>query len=545
MANTPIGGTTSDPGPRDAAGSSPGGGSTLLGHPTGLFLLFMVEMWERFSFYGMRAILGLYLACKVTGMEPLPPGKPEGYNPGRGWSEEASSNLLGWYGGMAYLLPVLGGMIADKLIGTHRSMVVGGLLIAFGHIMLAVSGLGGMDTSAFGLTVFIFGLVLIIVGTGHFKPSVSVMVSQLYGQGDPRRDAAFNIFYMGINVGAFLGTAICAWLAQQVGWHWGFGAAAVGMLAGLAMYTLLRPWCLSRVGLPPAERGGVAPLFVLVGTGIAAGVAALFQMGTLKQIDAFIMQPVVLGLLVAGALAWIVYFLATQSREDRGPVASIFIFMFFNFFFWLAFEQAATSVNFFTDQRTDRLVGTFMVPTGWFQNVNPAVIVLLAPAFAAMWTALTRKGRNPSQPVKIGLGLLWLGLGYLFMVVAGMQAKDGKLAMMWLVCATYVLHTIGELFLSPTGLAYVTKAAPKKYVSQLMGIWFVSSFLAYVVGGKVAGLTGKIERGEVSGWWFFWKGWFGGQGDFFFLFVVLSCGAGLLILVLTPLLKKLMRNPND
>ncbi|MFZ4576182.1 MAG: peptide MFS transporter [Phycisphaerales bacterium] len=527
---------------------------TILGHPAGLFLLFMVEMWERFSFYGMRAILGLYLKCALTGMTPIPVGKVAGFNPGRGWTQEAASNLTGWYGGMAYLLPVIGGLLADKMIGTHRSMVVGGLLIALGHVVLAVSGIGELHASSMGLNVFILGLVLIVVGTGHFKPSVTVMVSQLYKPGDPRREGAFSIFYMGINVGAFLGTLVCAYLGERVGWHYGFGAAAVGMLAGLAMYLTLRAKCLAGIGLPPDGKGAVAPWFMVTGTMIAFVVAGLFASGFLKQIDQFVTNPWVLGVLVLAALSAICAFVVRQQREDRGPVLSIFIFMFFNFFFWLAFEQAATSLNFFTDEKTDRLVGGsidavtgaatggFLVPAGWFQNVNPAVIVLLSPVFGWMWVTLGKRGRIPSQPIKIGLGLILLGLGYLFVTMAGMQSKDGMKAAMWLVIATYVLHTVGELFLSPTGLSYVTKAAPKKFVSQLMGIWFISSFLAYVVGGKIAGMTEAIEKGETK---LPWSGVFGGQGDFFFLFVLTSCGAGLLIIALTPLLKKLMRNPTD
>lgn len=523
--------------PFAATGNAPPHAGTLLGHPTGLFLLFMVEMWERFSFYGMRALLGLYLKCSVDGMDPLPTGKLPGFNPGRGWAKEDANNLQGWYGGMAYLLPILGGFIADRFIGTHRSMVIGGLLIALGHIMLAVSGWGDLATNAMGMNVFVFGLVLIIIGTGHFKPSVSVMVNQLYPDGDPRRESAFGIFYMGINVGAFLGIFCCAWLGERVGWHWGFGCAAVGMLAGLAMYTMLRPRFIAGIGLPPPGRGSEAIGFFVFAIIASAGVAALFALGTLRHIDNFLINRYVLVPIVLASVIWVCYFVATQKRGDRGPVATIFIFMLFNAFFWLAFEQAATSVNFFTDEKTDRYIGTYLVPTGWFQNINPLVIVLLAPAFGVMWTALERRKRNPSQPVKIGLGLIWLGLGYVFMVVAGVQAREeGAKAMMALIAATYVLHTIGELFLSPTGLTYVTRAAPVKYRSLLMGIWFVSSFLAYVVGGKVAGLTEKIERGEISMPWNF-----GGQADFFFLFVVTSVGSGVLILALSPLLKKLMR----
>lgn len=514
---------------------------TVLGHPVGLFLLFLVEMWERFSFYGMRAILGLYLKNAITGMDQPPPGAPLGFNPGRGWEKADANNLQGWYSGMAYMLPIIGGLIADRLIGTHRSMVVGGLLIAMGHVALAISGLGHLDSNQMGMNIFIFGLVLIIVGTGHFKPSVSVMVNQLYPEGDARRDSAFSIFYMGINIGAFLGTSLVGYLGERVGWHYGFGAAAIGMLAGLGLYLLARPTYLAGIGLPRDGKGATAPLWVLNGIIIAAVVAVLFHLGVLKQLDTIITNPISVSLMAFAAVSWVIWFVATQSREDRGPVASIFIFMLFNAFFWLAFEQASTSINFFTDERTDRMIGGYLVPTTWFQNINPFGIVLLAPVFGAMWVALSRRGRAIPQPVKISLGLFWLGVGFLFMVFAGMQAKgDGAKAAMWLIAATYLFHTIGELFLSPTGLAYVTKTAPKRVVTLLMGIWFVSSFIAYVVGGKLAGLTESIERGETRLPWNL-----GGQADFFMLFVVTSFSAGLVILLLTPLLRKLMRHPND
>jgi POT family proton-dependent oligopeptide transporter len=219
-----------------------------LGHPVGLFLLFMVEMWERFSYYGMRALLVLYLTSPTTGMIKRPAGAPEGFNPGPGWADSDASTLYGWYTGLAYLLPVIGGIIADKLIGTHRSMLVGGILIACGHIALAVSGMGSLNHTDLGMTVFIFGLAVIVIGTGHFKPSVSVMVGQLYKPGDPRRDGAFSIFYMGINLGAFLCAFVCGTLGEKVGWHWGFGAAAVGMFLGLAMYMIGKPIFLLGIG---------------------------------------------------------------------------------------------------------------------------------------------------------------------------------------------------------------------------------------------------------------------------------------------------------
>jgi proton-dependent oligopeptide transporter, POT family len=522
-------------------------GPQFLGHPTGLFLLFLVEMWERFSFYGMRAILGLYLKCKMTGMDPLPAGKPQGFNPGRGWTQEAATNLSGWYGGMAYLLPIFGGLIADRLIGTHRSMLVGGILIALGHITLGISGLGDMAHNDTGMSVFVMGLALIVIGTGHFKPSVSVMVNQLYPEGDTRQQAAFGIFYMGINLGALLGTFLVGLLGERYGWHWGFTLAAIGMVAGLLNYIFFRKKYLNGIGLPPDGRGASAPYFVVAGVVLSALVGLAFDQGILNTIDAFFENKWVFWTLLAGGLAWMIMFTASQEKQDRGPVASIFIFMFFNFLFWLAFEQAATSVNFFTDEKMDRHLGSFLVPTSWFQNINPLTIILLSPLFGAMWAVVARKKLPFPQPVKIGLGLILLGAGYIFMVIAGRQVSaDGVLAAMWLIFATYFLHTVGELFLSPTGLSYVSKAAPKKHASLLMGVWFISSFLAYTVGGKLAG---EADPAKINSARFFFQDWGidlgGGYANFFFLFVFLSIGGGILIILLTPLLRKLMRNPND
>ncbi len=567
-----------------------------LGHPTGLFLLFLVEMWERFSYYGMRGLLVLYLIRPITGDET-------GFNPGRGWSRADASTLYGWYTGLAYLFPIFGGLIADKMIGTHRSMLVGGLLIAAGHIVLAISGMGDMAHNATGMSVFVGGLALIVLGTGHFKPSVSVMVGQLYKQGDPRRDGAFTIFYMGINLGAFLCAFVCGTLGEVVGWHWGFGSAAVGMLAGLGLYTWGRPRYLEGIGLPPPGKGGLAPAFILIGVGLSAAFALFYHVDGIGQTGAWVSEqlakvpawlfhtilgvagaataagmarscsraptdqqvtlpgvamaalamvvlpllPLILGSLwglsvplgvgIAGVFVnLMIWFSLWQPKGDRGPVASIFIFMGFNAFFWLAFEQAGSSINVFTEQNTERHLGSFEVPATWFQSINAGLIFIMAPMFAAMWTALGKRRMNPSQPVKIAFGLIFLGLGFLFMVWAGVIAKGNVAkASMLLIFLTYFWHTVGELFLSPTGLSYVTKAAPVRFVSLLMGIWFISSFIANLGGGLVAAKVEAIEKGELKTPW-----QFGGQADFFFLFVATSIGAGVLILLLTPLLKKLI-----
>jgi len=508
-----------------------GGERTILGHPPGLFLLFLVEMWERFSYYGMRGLLVLYLIAAADAS----------FNPGRGWAKSDASTLYGWYTGLAYLFPIIGGIIADKLIGTHRSMVVGGLLIAIGHVILGLSGLGSLAESQLGMSVFVAGLAVIVLGTGHFKPSVSVMVGQLYRQGDPRRDGAFTIFYMGINLGAFLCAFVCGTLGEKVGWHWGFGAAAVGMVAGLLLYTALRPKYLADVGLPPDGRGASAPLFVVASLVLGALFGVAYHYGVLVRLQN-LLSPAVVGLLSAVILGLVVWFVAIQEPEDRGPTASIFLFMAFNVFFWMAFEQAGSSINVFTEQNTNRTLAGMEVPATWFQSINAGLIFLLAPLFAGLWTKLGKRGLDPSQPMKIALGLIFLGIGYLFMVWAGMTAATGAKASMLLVVCTYFWHTVGELCLSPTGLSYVTKVAPKRFVSLLMGVWLVSSFVANLCGGLIAARVEAIERGEIT---LPWK--FGGQADFFFLFVVSSIGVGLAVALFTPLLKKLIqgRDQND
>ncbi len=527
-------------------------GKKILGHPMGLGFLFFVEMWERFSYYGMRALLVLYLTSPTTGMKVIPQGKPEGFNPGPGWSDADASTLYGWYTGLAYLLPIVGGIIADKLIGTHRSMLVGGVLIALGHVALGVSGLGPLNNSPAGIAIFMAGLALIIFGTGHFKPCVSVMVGQLYRPDDPRRDGAFSIFYMGINVGAFICAFVCGTLGERVGWHWGFGSAAVGMLLGLGTYLVARPIALQGVGMPPANAKPIWPMVCFVSVLVMSAIVGLVSFSGVfadlsHAVSAFVSKNpavsavgggIVTGAVVIAAVA----FVLKQPKVDRGPVATIFIYMMFNAFFWIAFEQAGSSLNLFTDEHVDRNLGSFEVPTTWFQSVNAAFVILMVPFFAWLWTFLAKRKLNPPQPVKIALGLLFLGFGYIFVVFGAKHVASGTgiKASMFLVIAMYFWHTVGELCLSPTGLSYVTRAAPVRLVSLLMGIWFISSFLANLGGGLVAAQVEKIESGEIKLPWSF-----GGQADYFFLFVVTSFAAGAVILALSPLLRKLQRTRTD
>jgi proton-dependent oligopeptide transporter, POT family len=403
--------------------------------------------------------------------------------------------------------------------------------------VLAVSGIGALAETHAGMSVFVLGLALIAIGTGHFKPCVSVMVGQLYAEDDPRRDGAFTIFYMGINLGAFLAAFVCGTLGERVGWHWGFGSAAVGMLAGLALYLTLRAGLLDEIGRAPEGRGDLSTPIAIGGVASAAGVAALYHTAALATLGDVLASRGVVTALALAAVAWVVWFVRRLEPDERGPTITIFVFMLFNAVFWLAFEQAGSSLNLFTDTRTDRSLGGRLVPTTWFQSINAGLIILLAPVFAAIWSWLGRHGRDPSQPVKIALGLLFLAFGYIFMVWAGGIAADPAVkASMAFVVATYFWHTVGELCLSPTGLSYVTKAAPARYVSLLMGVWFVSTFLANLGGGLVAAQVEAIERGEIALPWRF-----GGQADFFMLFVVSAAGAGLLMLAITPLMKRLAR----
>ena len=424
--------------------------------PPGIFLLFGVEMWERFSFYGMKAFLVLFAADSARG--------------GLGWSEASASRLMGTYGFLAYGLPVLGGLLADRLVGTHRALVIGACIIAAGHFMLAVPA----------VPTFFVGLALVAIGTGFFKANASTMVGQLYQQGDRRRDAGFTIFYMGVNVGAFLGQTVCGYLAESPrwGWHWGFGAAGVGMLLGLGTYVALRRRYLAGIGDAPKR--------------VAAGAD----------------RPPTVPL----------------TREERDRLIVLLVVFVFTIVFWAGFEQTATSLNFFAQNRTDRMFGSFQVPASWFQSVNPVVLVLAAPLFAALWTALARRDRQPSTPAKMALALVLMATGFLFMVFAARAGSGGALVSPWWLVAAYSFHTFGELCLSPIGLSFVSKLAPPKMVGLLMGLWYLATAIAELVAGQLAALKDSFST----------------PASFFLLWVVVPVIAAGALLALTPWLRRRM-----
>ncbi len=437
---------------------------TALKHPRGLFLLFGVEMWERFSYYGMRAILILFLVDSSMG--------------GWGLSKVDASNIYKWYTSLAYMTPLLGGYLADRLLGTHRSLIIGGILITAGHVCLAFPG---RDT-------FYVGLALVILGTGFFKSNVSTMVGQLYQQGDPRRDGGFTIFYMGINLGAFLGQIVCGLGEKpQFGWHFGFGSAAVGMFLGLVMYVTMKRKYLGSIGDVPQAREAAA----------------------MAKSD----RPPPL------------------SREETRRVIALFILIAFDISFWLAFEQAGSSMNLFAFEKVDRTVFGFEVPASWFQSVNPLAILLFGGLFARLWVSLARSGREPGWPVKFAGALFLLGLGFLVLVLGARTSDAGaKAALLWLVFA-YLFHTWGELALSPVGLSMVTKLAPLQFASLLMGTYWLGHFISHFIAGTLAGLVELFEKGQVFRL-------LGGQADFFLTFVVTSwVAATILILVRKPIMK--------
>ena len=490
----------------------------------------------------------------------------ENRNPGFGWQKDDAYTLYGVYTFMVYLTSIFGGMVADRLLGTHRSMILGGSIIALGHITLAAMvlfpyELGTTVSQTHGysaLMCFLIGCALIIIGTGFFKPCVSVMVGQLYERNDPRRDSGFTIFYMGINLGAFFSPLVAGYLGEKIGWHWGFGSAAVGMLFGLMFYRMARGQYLGSIGAPPSEpmSGGDRKL-VLGAAAILIGIPVLpllvFAAGGLPWVTAqwsamtgmlglWGMTALIVGVVLFSALA----FLFAQPSADRGPLAVILILAFIgNIFFWTAFEQAGSSMNVFAKEQTDLSLWGLIrdgIPASFFQSVNPLTILLFGPVFSWLWMFLERKKADPSTPMKFAIGLWLLGLAFLAMVAGALDARDGLAGAHWLLI-TYVVYTWGELCLSPVGLSMVTKLAPARLQSLMMGLWFFTFALSNLMAGLVARFSERFvpESPEATAELSFI---IPGLPGFFLMLVAFPIAAGLLIAILTPVLKKMMRGAN-
>ena len=451
------------------------------GHPGGLATLFFTEMWERFSYYGMRALLVLFMTDLVA-------------RGGLGMTDVTATAVYGLYTFAVYAVALPGGWIADRLTGQRNAVLYGGVVIAAGHFTLAIPT----------LTAFYLGLLLIVLGTGLLKPNVSAIVGDLYPEGGARRDAGFSIYYMGINIGALAGPLICGYLGEEVNWHLGFGAAGVGMLLGVVQYV----WGWRRLGEAGVLRAQQAGDRVRAVRSLAGGSAALAALAvvlaalhlagalTLSMVGVAQAASVMITVLVILYFAY-VFLLGGLDREERRRVAVIPVLLIAAAVFWAGFEQAGSSMNLFAERLTDRNVLGWELPATWLQSVNPLFIIMLAPLFGALWLRLG--ARNPSIPVKFTFGLVQLGLGFLVLAWgATFAAEDGGVSPMWLV-VTYFFHTTGELCLSPVGLSSITKLSPKRLVGQMMGIWFMAAALGNLLAGLAAGLIESLPLPQLFG----------------------------------------------
>ncbi|HEX2095647.1 MAG TPA: peptide MFS transporter [Longimicrobiaceae bacterium] len=472
--------TLSPPGPRGPVPEDTG----FFGHPRGLATLFFTEMWERFSYYGLRPLLVLFMAAALS----------EG---GFGFSRDQASAIVGIYGFSVYLASLPGGWVADRLLGLQRAIFIGACLITSGHLSIGLSGLAGPGG---GKVPFFLGLVLIVLGTGLLKPNISAIVGDLYPEGGSRRDAGFSIFYMGINTGAFFGQLITGALGEKVGWHYGFGAAGVGMAFGLVVFWLTRGRTLQGIGTSPsrhpdpavqARQERTVKLALGVGLALVALVFVLAAMGTITiNAQAIGRHLVNITLALVTLFFLFVFFAGGIDRDERKRVAVIFVLFLFAIVFWGAFEQAPTSLNLFAADFTDRNIGGWEVPATWFQSINSLFVILLAPVAAWVWVSLGRRDRDLSSPGKFALGLAFAAIGFALMIVAANRVVESggslRVSAWWLV-GSYFFQTVGELCLSPVGLSSMTKLSPRKYVGQMMGIWFTASALGNLIGGLVGG----------------------------------------------------------
>ncbi len=502
---------------------------SFFGHPAGLSTLFFTEMWERFSYYGMRAILFLYMTTAVA-------------QGGLGWDAKFAGPIFGLYAASIYFLPLIGGWIADRFIGAYRATFIGGVIIMLGHFSLAV------PTTLF----FYLGMVLVAVGTGFLKSNISAMVGDLYDKDDERRDAGFSVFYMGINLGALLAPLACGFLAQSESfrntlsgaginpnnsWHFGFALAGVGMFFGLVQYVVGKKK-LANVGLPPNQNprlageqqssfstAYLAQMFgIIVAAVVVVGGAALIY-GVLTAIT-YVLMPVVV---VAGLAAVILTGMQDNlSLADWKRIGVIMILFTFSTIFWMGFEQASTSLNAFADKLTTTNLFGYEFPSSFLQSVNPILIVIFAPVMGAVWLWLGK--RQPTDAVKFAIGLFFGGLGFVVIALAASRLGAdpehniaSKVAFWWLVLV-YLCHTIGELCLSPVGLSSMTKLAPPKMVSLMLGVWFLSISLGNYIAGQIAGefvadsaiLTGVFSK-----------------------VAIVMIGAGVVLALISPLVKRL------
>ena len=484
-----------------------------LGHPKGLFVCFATEMWERFSYYGMRALLILYLT--------------------KHWEfTDATSYLIyGAYTSLVYIMPVFGGMLADQILGSKKAVTYGAILLVFGHLGMTVES---------NEQIFYLSLALIVSGVGFLKPNISTMVGALYEEGDPRRDSGFTIFYMGINIGAFTATLLCGYLGEQVGWAYGFGAAGIGILFGLIIFLWGQKY-LEGLAEPPSNK------YLQKMNGISYESWAYISGVFMVLVTWFLVQnSQLVGQLLGGfgAIfigAWLLYALFRCAPDERDRLIVVGILILFSLIFWALFEQAGSSLNILTDRGVNRVIFGWEVPASMFQSLNAGFIFTIAPLFAMLWIALAKRNMEPSTPIKFSIGIILVGLGFLALVY-GMRSSEGLQTGVFWIILIYLLHTLGELCLSPVGLSSVTKLSPQRIVGFMMGMWFFAS----AAGNYVAGLIARATASDSSGV----------SNDVFdltqkqsFMDVytdvgLMAIGCGIFLAILTPILKKLMHGAN-
>ena len=443
--------------------------NTFFGHPIGLRTLFLTEMWERMSYYGMRALLVLYMTGAVTG-----------FNPGLGWSQIESQAIYGIYSGMVYFMVVPGGWIADNILGHQKAVLIGALIIALGHFTLAIP----IEQT------FFLGLIFVVLGTGLLKGNISTIVGQLYENQDDKRDSGYTIFYMSINIGSTLGFLICSYLGEKIGWHWGFGAAGIGMTFGVIQYIKHRH-LLGDAGMHPNEMSddkrkkltnylkvSLVGMFMVIGAGL---------LGFFTIDPRFFAEQFAYFLTIIAGLYFVYLFLfAGLDAVERKNLILLFLLFIGAAAFWSGFDQSAGSLNIFARDYTDLSIAGYEIPVGWLQFANPIIVVLFAPIFAGIWAQLARKNLDPSLPIKFAIGLLFMALSFLIMIVAvNIALESSPVGMQWLLL-TYLFQTWGELALSPIGLSAFSRYGPKRYMGQMFGLWFLAS----AIGGVLAGLLG-------------------------------------------------------
>ena len=443
---------------------------SFFGHPIGLRTLFLTEMWERMSYYGMRALLVLYMTGSITG-----------FNPGMGMSAIDANAIYGIYVGFVYFMVVPGGWIADNILGHQKAVLIGAIIIALGHFTLAIP----LEQT------FFLGLILVVLGTGLLKGNISTIVGKLYSDDDTRRDSGYTIFYMSINIGSTLGFLICAWLGEKIGWHYGFGAAGVGMVFGVYQYVKFKH-LLGDAGEKPNDmedvkrnklikwtKNSLALMFIVIALGLV-GIISI-DPRTFAENFAYFLT------IVAGIYFLYLYFFAGLDSNEKRNLLLLFVLFVGAAAFWSGFDQSASSLSIFARDFTDLSVAGYIIPIGWLQFANPIFVVTFAPIFAGIWANLARRNMDPSLPIKFAIGLFFMAISFMVMVFAvGLAMESAPVGMQWLLI-TYLLQTWGELALSPIGLSAFSKYSPKRYMGQMFGLWFLASAIGAVLAGLLGG----------------------------------------------------------